>query len=307
MVKTNLEVNIGKLKLKNPVIAASGTFGYAEEYKDLVDINKLGAVITKSITLKPRKGNPPPRVIETPQGMLNAIGLQNEGVENFIAEKLLVLKKLKTARIVSIAGEAIEEFGLLAQRLDKIEDIDAIEINISCPNIKYGERLFSQEPQATYDVTKRVREATGKVIIVKLSPNVTDITEIAKAAENAGADAVSAVNTFTAMVVDIKTKKPFLANITGGLSGPAIKPIALRMVREIVKKVNIPVIGMGGIMNADDAIEFLLCGAKAVEIGTANFVNPKASVEIIKGIENYLKNNKISDINKIIGAINEQR
>ena len=305
MVKTNLEVNIGKLRLKNPVIAASGTFGYAEEYKDLVDINKIGAIITKSITLKPRKGNPPPRVIETPQGMLNAIGLQNEGVENFIAEKLLVLKKLKTAKIVSIAGEAIEEFGLLAQRLDKIEDIDAIEVNISCPNIKYGERLFSQEPQATYDVTKKVREATGKVIIVKLSPNVTDIAEIAKAAENAGADAISAVNTFTAMAVDIKTKKPLLANITGGLSGPAIKPIALRMVREIVKKVNIPVIGMGGIMNADDAIEFLLCGAKAVEIGTANFVNPKATVETIKGIENYLKNNKISDINKIIGAIND--
>ena len=304
MVKPNLSVTIGKLKLNNPVIAASGTFGYGEEYKDLVPLEILGAIITKSITLNPKKGNPPPRIIETASGMLNAIGLQNEGVENFIKEKVPYLKKLKVPVIVSIAGEKVDEYEKLARILDAEQPCSAIEVNIYCPNVKYGERLFAQDAAATFEVVSAVRKATNLTVIAKLSPNVTDIAEIAKAAQDAGADSVSLINTITALCVDIKTRTPKLANVTGGLSGPAVKPVALRMVYEAKKKIKIPIIGIGGIMTADDAIEFLLCGAAAVQIGTGNFVDPKASAGIVKGIQKYLTENKINDVNSIVGALN---
>lgn len=301
--KPDLSVTIGKLKLKNPVMAASGTFGYGQEYKDFVDVKKLGAIVTKSITLKPKKGNPPPRIIETPSGMLNAIGLQNEGIDNFIKEKLPYLNKIGTDVIVSIAGERIDEFKIIAEKLAKTGKVAAVEINISCPNIKYGEKLFSQDPKATYDVIRAVNESANFTVIAKLSPNVTDITEIAHAAQEAGADAVSLINTITAMAVDVKTKTPKLANITGGLSGPCVKPIALRMVWQAKNKLQIPIVGIGGILTAEDAIEFMLCGATAVQVGTGNFVNPKASIDIINNLEKYLKENKINDIKNIIGAL----
>ncbi|MDP8229512.1 MAG: dihydroorotate dehydrogenase [Candidatus Gorgyraea atricola] len=310
-----MEIKIGKLKLKNPVMVASGTFGYAKEFEELVDLKKLGAIVTKTITLKPRDGNPMPRVCETASGMLNAIGLQNEGVENFIDEKLPYLAKIGVPIIVSISGDFVK----LAKRLDKEEAVDGIELNISCPNVKgqgtpcenqrfrtgqardpireskisygagKGQGLVAQCPESTYDVVKSVRKVTDKTLITKLSPNVTDIVEIAKAACKGGTDAVSLVNTFLAMAIDIETEKPKLGNITGGLSGPAIKPIALRMVWEVAKNINKPVIGMGGIMTSEDAIEFLLAGAKAVQIGTANFVDPSVCEKIIKGIEAWTK------------------
>jgi len=286
-----MEIKIGKLKLKNPVMAASGTFGYAKEFEDLVDLKKLGAIVTKTITLKPKKGNPMPRVCETASGMLNAIGLQNEGIDNFIDEKLPYLAKLGVPIIVSISGDFVK----LAKRLDKEKEVGGIELNISCPNVKEqgtrnkGQGLIAQCPKATYDFVKEVRKTTDKTLITKLSPNVTDIVEIAKAACKGGTDAVSLVNTFLAMAIDIETGKPKLGNVTGGLSGPAIKPIALRMVWEVAKSINKPVIGMGGIVTTEDAIEFLLAGAKAVQIGTANFIDPAACEKIIKGIETWKK------------------
>lgn len=300
----NLSIKIGKIKLKNPVMAASGTFG--EEYKELVDINSLGAIVMKTITLKPRSGNPPPRIAETPSGMLNSIGLENKGLEDFIKNKLTSISKFKIPIIVSIAGDDEEEFRELAKSLSKIDRVGALELNLSCPNIKYGSRedSIAQDKDATYKVIETVRKATKLTIIAKLSPNVTDIKEIAKSAEDAGADAVALVNTFLGMRVDVETKKPMLGNVTGGLSGPAIKPIALRMVWEVYNTVKIPIIGMGGIMDYKDAIEFILCGARAIQVGTANFVNPKASVEIINGIKSYLKDNKISDLNDLVGKVN---
>jgi len=281
-----MDIRIGKIKLKNPVMVASGTFGYAKEFEQLVDLGKLGAIVTKTITLKPRSGNPMPRVCETASGMLNSIGLQNEGVDNFIKEKLPYLGKLDVPIIASIAGDNVKEFCELAKGLDKLEGVDGIELNISCPNIK-GEGLIAQCPDATYDVVKAVRKVTSKTLITKLSPNVTDIVEIARAACRAGTDAVSLVNSFSGMAIDIETKRPKLGNITGGLSGPCIKPIALRMVWEVARNIKKPVIGIGGIMSAEDAIEFMLAGAKAVQIGTANFVEPGISGKIIKGIEDY--------------------
>ncbi|MBU1005982.1 MAG: dihydroorotate dehydrogenase [Candidatus Omnitrophica bacterium] len=281
-------ITIGKLKLKNPVMVASGTFGYAREFEDFLDLKKLGAIVTKTITLKPRQGNPMPRICETASGMLNAIGLQNEGIENFINEKLPYLAKIGTSVIVSISGNNAEEFSRLAKRLDKEKSVDGIELNISCPNIQ-AKGLVAQCPDATYEVVEAVRKATDKTIITKLSPNVTDIVGIAKCACNAGSDAVSLVNTFLGMVIDINTEKPKLANVTGGLSGPCIKPIALRMVWEVAKNIDKPVIGMGGIMSAEDAIEFLLAGAKAVQVGTANFVEPGICEKIIKGIDKWTK------------------
>ncbi len=284
-------IKIGKLKLKNPVMVASGTFGYAKEFEELVDLKKLGAIVTKTITLKPRNGNPMPRVCETASGMLNAIGLQNEGIENFIDEKLPYLAKIGVPIIVSISGDFVK----LAKRLDQEKAVDGIELNISCPNVKgqgtrdKGQGLIAQCPDATYNLVKEIREVTNKTLITKLSPNVTDIVEIAKAACKGGTDAVSLVNTFLAMAIDIETGKPKLGNITGGLSGPAIKPIALRMVWEVAKSIKKPVIGMGGIMTSQDAIEFLLAGAKAVQIGTASFVDPSACEKIIKGIEEWTK------------------
>jgi dihydroorotate dehydrogenase (NAD+) catalytic subunit len=284
-----LTVKIGKLRLKNPVMAASGTFGYGKEFEGLVDFKKIGAIVTKTITLKPRQGNPMPRVCETASGMLNAIGLENEGLENFIKEKLPYLEKIGTSIIVSISGDNIREFSELAASLSAEKGVDGIELNISCPNINKGHGLIAQDKDATYKVVNAVRKVTIKTLITKLSPNVTDIVEIAQAACKAGTDAVSLVNTFLAMAMDIKTGRPKLGNITGGLSGPCIKPIAVRMVWEVAKNIDKPVIGMGGIMTAEDAIEFLLAGAKAVEVGTANFVEPGVCEKIIKGVERWIK------------------
>src|SRR3989338_7126665 len=306
----NLKVKIGKLQLKNPVMVASGTFGYAEEFKDLIDLRKLGAIVTKTITLKPRQGNPPPRTCETPAGMLNSIGLENPGIEKFMQEKLPFLKKTGVPIIVSIASESdTDEFITLARRLDAIKEVSAIELNISCPNIHEGRRardegrLVSQNPQATYEVVKAVRNVTRKTLITKLSPNVTDITEIALAAERAGTDAVALINTLLGMSINIKTRKPKIAMVTAGLSGPAIRPVAMRMVWEVYQKVKIPIIGMGGIMDTESALEFFLAGASAISVGTANFINPKTTIDIIAGLEKNLEEHKISGIKTLIGSL----
>jgi dihydroorotate dehydrogenase (subfamily 1) family protein len=300
-----LGVKIGKIRLRNPVMAASGTFGYAKEFEKLVDLGEIGAIITKTITLNPRQGNPMPRICETSAGMLNAIGLQNEGIDDFIKEKMPYLSKIGTPIIASISGNNIDEFFILARRLDKIKNISGIELNISCPNIK-SKGLVAQDAKETYEVVKAVSKVTNKTIITKLSPNVTDIVEIAKSAESAGSDAVSLVNTFLGMAIDIDTKRPKLGNITGGLSGPCIKPIAVRMVYEVSKNINIPVIGMGGIMNSDDAIEFMLAGAMAIQVGTANFIEPGICGKIVKGIEVYLKKHKIDKIEDIVGNLDKK-
>lgn len=305
----SLSVSLGKLKLANPVMAASGTFGYGREYQDLVPLKKLGAIITKTITLNPRAGNPPPRIAETHQGILNAIGLENPGLEAFIREKLPFLQGTGIPVIVSIAGDTPEEFAQLVRRLSKHSPwIAAVELNISCPNLSKqgnGTRLIGQDARAAYRTVKAVKAATELPVITKLSPNVTDITEIAKAAQEAGSDILSLVNTFAAMAVDIKTGKPKLGNITGGLSGPAIKPQALWMLRQVFQalKGKMPLIGMGGIMNTEDALEFIICGASAVAVGTANFVNPRTSEEIVKGIEKHLKKNKIRNIKRLVGTL----
>ena len=299
----NLETKIGKIKLKNPVMAASGTFGI--EYGELVDINKLGAYITKTITLNARIGNPPPRICETPSGMLNSIGLENKGLDDFIKNKIPKLKRLKIPLIVSIAGDDAAEFKELARALSRVKRIAALEINLSCPNVKHGKRnfLIAQDEEATYEIIEVVRKSTALTVIAKLSPNVTDIKSIAKAAERAGADALSLINTLTGIAVDIDTKRPILGNVTGGLSGPAIKPIALRMVCEAYKSTRIPIVGIGGIMDYKDAVEFMLCGASAVQVGTANFVNPTTGSEIIDGIKNYMAKNNIKEIKELIGAL----
>lgn len=281
-------VKIGKINLKNPVMVASGTFGYAEEFEGLIDLKKLGAIVTKTITLDPKQGNPMPRICETASGMLNAIGLQNKGVDNFIEEKLPYLSKIGVPVIVSVSGDCADEFCELAKRLDREKHVDGIELNLSCPNIK-ARGLIAQDKEATYETVKSVREKTGKTLIAKLSPNVTDIVEIAEAACEAGADSVSLINTLIGMAIDVETGKPKLGNITGGLSGPCIKPIALRMVWEVAKNIDKPVIGMGGIMTAQDAVEFLIAGAKAVQIGTASFIDPGISGKIIKGVEKWTK------------------
>lgn len=301
----NLSVKIGKLKLKNPVMVASGTFGL--EYRQLVDVGGLGAIVTKTITLKARTGNPAPRIAETQSGMLNSIGLENKGLDDFIRNKVPLFPTGKTALIVSIAGDTEEEFAGLVKALNKIKKVDAIELNLSCPNVRHGMRegLTAQDERAVYEVINSVRAMTNLTLIAKLSPCVTDIVKIAKAAEEAGADAVSLINTYPALAVDITTKKPMLGNVTGGLSGPAIKPIALKMVRDAYKKIKIPIIGIGGIMDYKDALEFILCGARAVQVGTANFVNPKAAEEIIRGIKRYLIENKIDKIGTIVGSLRD--
>lgn len=302
-MKTKLNVNIGKLQLKNPVMVASGTFGI--EYGKIVDINKLGAYITKTITLDARGGNPPPRVCETPSGMLNSIGLENNGLDDFIKNKLPGLKGLKAPLVVSVAGFDVSEFKEMVKTLSKIKKISAIEINLSCPNVKHGKRgfLIAQDEEATYEIVEAARASTALTIIAKLSPNVTDIRKIAKAAESAGADAVSLINTLVGMAVDITTKRPVLGNVTGGLSGPAVKPVALRMVREVYSAVRIPVIGMGGIMNYKDAVEFMLCGASAVQVGTANFVDPSIPIDIINGIRDHMTQSGIRETRELIGAL----
>jgi len=299
----NLSVRIGKLKLKNPVMVASGTFGYAEEFRDFMDLRKLGAIVTKTITLKPRQGNPPPRTCETPAGMLNSIGLENPGLEVFIKEKLPVLKKTGVPVIVSIASESDpREFITLARRLDKIKAVAAIELNISCPNLQHT-KLISQDAKETYNLVSQVRKVTQKILITKLSPNVTNIAPIALAAQNAGSDAVSLINTLTAMSIDVDKRKLKIALGIAGLSGPAIRPVAVRMVWEAAQKIRIPIIGMGGIIDASSALEFILAGATAVSVGTANFINPKVSIEIIEGLKKYLSENKIKDIKILIGSL----
>ena len=306
----NLKVKIGKLALKNSVMVASGTFG--TEYEELTDINSLGALTLKTITLKPRAGNPPPRLVETASGMLNSIGLENKGLEDLIKNKLPKLNKVKVPVIVSIAGETENEFEALAKRLSGINKVSALELNLSCPNIRsvkvsryqsVKEVMIAQDEKATYDAVKAVRRATNLTVIAKLSPNVTDITRIAKAAQEAGADAVSMINTFIGLAIDINTRAPKLGNITGGLSGPAIKPIALRMVWETFNAVKIPIIGIGGIMDYSDALEFIICGAAAVQIGTSNFVNPETAVEVARGIEKFLKKSGINDIKDLMGSL----
>ena len=301
MSKLSLGVDIAGIKMKSPIMTASGTFGYGLEYAELINLNFFGAIVTKTITLEPRIGNPQPRIVEVAGGMLNSIGLQNPGAKVFIEEKLPKLKRYRVPVIANISGSKETEFVKLVALLSNI-GLSGLEINISCPNVERA-GLFAQDANLTYKLVKKVREVTGLPLIVKLTPNITDITLIARAAEDAGADAISLINTLIGMSIDIQTKKPKLANVIGGLSGPAVKPIALRMVYEASKKARIPIIGMGGIMTSDDAIEFLLAGASAVAIGTANFVNPNTCCEIIEGIKTYMKANSFNKISDITGKL----
>ena len=299
----DLSVAIGRLRLKNPVMSASGTFGYGEEYAPYVDLNRLGAIVVKGLSLEPRNGNPSPRIRETAAGMLNAIGLQNVGVRAFIAEKLPYLRGFDTAVIANIFAETAAEYGRVAGILTTAPGVHGIEVNISCPNVKRGGIAFGAHPDAAAEVTAMVRRETDLPVIVKLTPNVTDITEVARAVEDAGADAVSLINTLTGMSIDIETRRPHLANVTGGLSGPAIRPVALRMVWQVVRSVHVPVIGIGGIMTAGDALEFLIAGARAVQVGTANFVNPSVTGAIIDGIAEYLARHGIGHMTELIGSL----
>ena len=301
--KPKIAVDIGGIQLKNPVLTASGTFGYAREFDRLIDLNRLGAIIIKGLSLEPSKGNPPPRTAETPCGMLNSIGLENVGLAAFEKEKLQFLKTLGTPVFANIYGKTVAEYAELAARLNEVEEIAGIEINISCPNVKKGGVAFGAYPESAAEVVRSVRGRTVKPLMVKLSPNVTDITEIARSVEAAGADSISLINTITGMAVDLETRRPKLGNITGGLSGPAIKPIALRMVWQVVRNVKIPVVGIGGIMTAEDALEFLMVGAVAIQVGTANFINPNTTIEIIEGIEAFLMEKEIFDVADIVGTL----
>ena len=302
-----LAVEVGGIFMKNPVMTASGTVGYGQELASLVDLNRLGGIVLKGLSLKPAAGNPPPRTVESCGGMLNAIGLENVGLEAFAREKLPFLQTLETPIVLNIYGHQIEAYVELAERIQDLEGIAGIEMNISCPNVKAGGIAFGTDPKMASEVVKAVRAKTSLPLIAKLSPNVTNIKPIARSVEEAGADAVSLINTITGMAVDVATRRPKLANVTGGLSGPAIKPIALRMVWEAAQAVHIPVIGIGGIMNTSDALEFLIVGARAVQVGTANFVNPRATLEIVEGLGAYLVKNDISDIGEIIGSLVPER
>jgi dihydroorotate dehydrogenase (NAD+) catalytic subunit len=308
-VQPNLSVRLGRLILQNPVMVASGTFGYGEEYQRILDVNRLGAVVTKSISLKPRPGNPSPRIIETPCGMLNSIGLQNVGVEAFLREKLPFLKRLKGPRIVvNLAGESIREYSELARRLEDAEGIDGLELNISCPNCERGGMEFGVDPRLTAQLVGRVRRVTRRVIVAKLSPNVTDVVSIARAAVEGGAEVLSLINTLLGLAVDAGRWGPRIATVTGGLSGPAIKPVALRMVWQVHRALpRVPLVGIGGIMNAEDAVEFMLCGAGAVQVGTATFVHPKAPLEIIQGLRRYLVQRGIRSPRHLVGALKVPR
>jgi len=299
----SLKLNLAGIPMKNPVMTASGTFGYGIEFSSLIDLNRLGGIVVKGLSLTPAPGNPPPRTVETCGGMLNAIGLENIGLDAFIEKKWPFLEKVKAAVFLNIYGRQMDEYGRIAERVNDLKGIAGVEVNISCPNVKAGGLAFGTDPRMAAQVTRTVRENTTLPLIVKLSPNVTDIVSIAKSVQDAGADAVSLINTVTGMAVDVKTRRPKLANVIGGLSGPAIKPIALRMVWQVARAVHIPVIGIGGIMNTSDALEFLIAGATAIQIGTANFVDPKTSIRIVDGLSDYLAENNISDINEIIGSL----
>ena len=303
MIEADLRVIIGGLVFKNPVLTASGTFGYGKEFAPYVNLHHLGGVVVKGISLEPRRGNPPPRIVETAGGMLKAIGLENVGLDRFIAEKMPYLREIGARVIVNILGDSLEEYQTLAQHLSEVEGISALEVNISCPNVKKGGVAFGTDPAMAEAVTRAVCAHTSMPVIVKLSPNVTDITLIAKAVEAGGAQAVSLINTLLGMAIDVKTRRPRLANIVGGLSGPAIKPIALRMVWQVAQAVKIPVIGIGGITTTEDALEFLLAGATAIEVGTANFVNPRASQEIVEGLGRYVIENRLNGIREVIGGL----
>lgn len=298
----SLKVNIAGVDFKNPVIAASGTFGFGEEFSNYIDINKLGGISSKGLTLKKNPGNPGIRIYETPAGIMNSIGLQNPGVDHFIENELIFMRKYQPVVIANLGGHSYDDYRIGASKLED-SDVDMIELNISCPNLKEGGMAFGTDPHKAKEVIKQVRKATKKPLIVKLSPNVTSIGEFAKIAEGEGADSISLVNTFNAMAVDIKRKKFVFNNKTAGLSGPAIKPIALRMTYEVVNAVKIPVIAMGGIMNVEDALEFLMVGAKAIQVGTANFKRLETMIDIVDGLEKYLVDNKISDVNEIIGIL----
>jgi len=298
-----LNTKIGSLELKNPVMTASGTFGYGTEYADFMDISRLGAIIVKGTTLNPRQGNPYPRMAETPSGMLNAVGLQNKGVDYFVDHIYPEVRKIQTNIIVNVSGSCIDDYVQTAGIINTLDDIPAIELNISCPNVKQGGMAFGVNPESAAQVVAAVRKAYDKTLIVKLSPNVTDITEIARAVEGAGADSVSLINTMLGMAIDAEKRKPILSTVTGGMSGPAVKPVALRMVWQTAKAVKIPVIGLGGICSATDAIEFLLAGASAIQIGTANFIDPSISEKVIDGIEDYLNRHGFTSVQEIIGAL----
>jgi dihydroorotate dehydrogenase (NAD+) catalytic subunit len=303
MVKPDMSVEVAGIKMRNPVMTASGTFGYGAEFADYLDLESIGAMITKGLSLKPKAGNPTPRIVETPGGMLNAIGLQNVGIDAFIEQKLPYLKNVATPVIVNLYGNTLEEYGEVAARLDGLPGVAGIEVNISCPNVKQGGIVFGTHPAAAQEVVRLVRRNTGKPMIVKLSPNVTDVVLMAKACADAGADALSLINTLTGMAIDLDTRRPILANVTGGLSGPAIKPVALRMVWQVAKAVKLPLIGIGGIMNGRDALEFLLAGASAVQVGTASFLDPSAAQRIAREMEAYLMEKKIASVASLIGAL----
>ena len=299
------QVNIGRdLAIKNPVMTASGTFGYGTAYADFIDLNRLGGILVKGTTLHPREGNPYPRMAETPSGMLNAVGLQNKGVDYFCDHIYPTIRDYDTAMIVNVSGSQLEDYIETAEKINALDDIPAIELNISCPNVKEGGMAFGVTCAGAASVVRAVRQVYDKTLIVKLSPNVTDITEIARAVEAEGADSISMINTLLGMAIDAGRRRPVLSTITGGLSGPAVKPIALRMVWQTAQVVKIPIIGMGGIASATDAIEFLLAGATAIEVGTYNFVDPTATIKIVEGIEDYMRQHDFSDIHQVIGALN---
>lgn len=299
----DLKVNIGNLELKNPVMSASGTFGYGTEFSDFIDISQLGGIIVKGTTIHAREGNPYPRMAETPSGMLNAVGLQNRGVDYFINKIYPSIADINTNIIINVSGSSIEEYIAAAEKINELDKIPAIELNISCPNVKQGGMGFGTSCVSAAEVVKEVRKAYKKTLIVKLTPNVTNISEIALAVESEGADSVSLINTLLGMAIDAETQKPILSTVTGGLSGPCVKPVALRMVWQVSKAVKIPVVGLGGIMNATDAIEFFLAGATAIQIGTANFIDPTVTIKVIEGIQVYLERHQCSSVNDIIGAL----
>lgn len=299
----NTAIQIGGIPLKNPVMTASGTYGYGLEYSDFIDLSKLGGIVVKGTTLNPRQGNPYPRMAETPSGMLNAVGLQNKGVEYFCSEIYPSIKDIDTHMIVNVSGSTVEDYMATAERIAELDKIPAIELNISCPNVKEGGMAFGVTCAGAAEVVRAVRKVYPKTLIVKLSPNVTDITEIARAVESEGADSISMINTLLGMAIDVKSRKPILSTVTGGLSGPAVKPVALRMVWQTAKVVSIPIIGMGGISSCEDAIEFLLAGASAVQVGTYNFVDPTITTKIASGIEDYLVQNNMTDVSELIGGL----
>lgn len=298
-----LEVKLDRLTLKNPVMTASGTFGYGEEFADFFDVSRLGGIVVKGTTGERRQGNAYPRMAETPSGMLNAVGLQNVGVETFCKEVYPRIKEIDTNIIVNVSGSSIEEYCKVAEMVNELERIPAIELNISCPNVKKGGMGFGTDPNMAAQVVEAVRKIYGKTMIVKLTPNVTSVVEIAKSVEGAGADSVSLINTMLGMAVDVEKQKPYLSTITGGLSGPCVKPVAVRMVWQVAHAVKIPVVGLGGIASAADALEFLMVGARAVEVGTANFIDPTVTVKIVEGLQDYCERHGIKDINDIIGII----